>query len=136
MLTKLKYVVDESLFQDEQPYELFGFSKDPDVKPAKITNCSYHVASDITIEDARISKEQFDLNSTGFVFTKHQSACPLEARYFEHAGKDLENRVVAAYLEEIISFLEERLNAEKVICFDWRVSRTPMLSLEFYLMSA
>lgn len=122
MLTKLKYLSYDPLFEEEQPYELYGYSKDPTIKPGKITNCKFYVQDNVTVEDVRGTEKDFSLENAGFTFIKHQSRCTLTAEHFEAGGKNPDDDVVSSYLQETISLLEDRFHASKVICFDWRVS--------------
>jgi hypothetical protein len=122
MHTSLKFLVDDPIFEDEQPYELFGAVLKPSVKPPpKLTNCSYHVKTGVTIKDVRDCKSDFSLDEQGFTFVKHRTSCPLSAEHFEATGRDPENQVVLSYLYETIALVEQQRLPKKVICIDWRV---------------
>lgn len=86
MYFPLKSHVDDPLFKDEQPYELFAAVLKPGAKLApKLTNCSYHVQTGVTVKDVRDCKSGASLDQEGFTFVKHQSSCLLSAEHFEAA---------------------------------------------------
>jgi len=50
----LKFLVDDPLFEEEQPYGLFGAVLKPGAKaPPKLTSCSYHVQPGVAAQDVR-----------------------------------------------------------------------------------
>ena len=114
MKDNLTFLCNLPIYQDEQPFELYGF---PEQQSDTRTNCQFE-AKDIDVTDARLSND-ITIASHGFVFVKHNSACPLEAKYFETVGGD--KTVLTQYLEETISFVKDMFRPVDVICFDWRV---------------
>jgi hypothetical protein len=118
----LKYLVDDVLFEDEQPYELFGAVLKPSAKtPSKLTNCSYYVQTGVAVEDVKNSKSGVSLDEQGFTFIKHRTSFSLSVEHFETAGRGPHNQVVLSYLNETITLVEQYRLAEKVVCIDWRV---------------
>lgn len=119
MITALRYLKEDPIFEKEVPYELFGHPNQPS---ERITNCHYVLRKGVVVHDVRDSNEAFTLESTGFKYVKHQTKHPLKAEYFEKVGNTYKSDdVVTAYLEESIAVLKEQLGIDKVICFDWRV---------------
>ena len=62
---------------------------------------------------------QFGLDGAGFVFAKHESQ-HLPMPEFDHL--DNEAPTIEAYLEETIDLVHNHLQADTVICYDWRVT--------------
>jgi hypothetical protein len=87
MYFPLKHLVDDPLFDDEQPYELFGAMLKPGAEPPpRFTNCSYHVQAGVNVTDVRSRKSGASLDEEGFTFLKHYTDCNLSAEHFE-AGR-------------------------------------------------
>ncbi|KAK3984001.1 hypothetical protein QBC44DRAFT_386112 [Cladorrhinum sp. PSN332] len=117
----LKFVVDDPVFEEEQPYELFNAVLKPGIiEPPKRTNCSYYVQDGVAVNDVRDIESGADLDEQGFTFVKHQTSCLLSAENFE-AVTGPHNLVVLSYLHEMINLVKQQLSLEKVICIDWRV---------------
>ncbi|KAK4176445.1 hydroxylase/desaturase CTB9 [Triangularia setosa] len=122
MLTSLRFLIDLELFKKEVPFEIFGY---PYPTSERITNCEYEIINEIEIQDVRVSPAECSLDTTGFTYIHHKSACELRKEHFEKVGSSLEdNPTVVAYLNESMRLVKDRLGAEKVICFDWRFRRT------------
>jgi len=122
MITALRYLKEDPIFEKDVPYELFGHPNQPS---ERITNCHYVLREGVVVHDVRDSNEAFTLESTGFKYVKHQTKHPLKAEYFEKVGNTYKSDdVVTAYLEESIAVLKEQLGIDKVICFDWRFRRS------------
>ncbi|CAO2658864.1 Nn.00g065870.m01.CDS01, partial [Neocucurbitaria sp. VM-36] len=112
----LKFLVDDPLFEDEQPYELFGAVLKPGViQPPKLTNCSYHVQNGVTVKDVRDRKSGTSLDKEGFTFVKHRTSCLFSAENFEATGRGTYSQVVLSYLHEIIALVKQHCLPEKVI---------------------
>lgn len=117
MKDNLQFLCDLSVYQDEQPFELYGF---PEQQSDTRTNCKFE-SRDVEVTDARLL-DDITIASYGFAFVKHKSACPLEADHFETVGGD--KTVLMQYLEETIGLVKDMFTPVDVICFDWRVSKT------------
>jgi hypothetical protein len=119
LITPLRFALDLPVFENEVPYELFGY---PLPTSDRITNIDFETIEGINITDVRELEIEPSLETTGFKYIKHKSRCTLEPKYFESAGTSIGgNPVVLDYLDETIDLVKSELNTEKVICFDWRV---------------
>jgi hypothetical protein len=115
MYAKIGFLVDLPLYEEEQPYELYGFpTKSSEVQ----SNC---VLEDKTVsaEDVRGQEWNFTLEGAGFKVINHVSNCELIAEHFEKAPEG--NSVVDRYLEETLELVKREFKATRAICFDWRV---------------
>jgi hypothetical protein len=139
MQFSLKLLVGDPLFEDEQPYELFGALLKPGVKsPPKLNNCSYHVQDGVIVKDVRGRKCDTILEKEEFTLVKHQTGCLWSAEHFQAADGEMHNEVVSSYLHETIAPVEQHCLPEKVICIDWRVrygSRTSLVGSMRYIES-
>jgi hypothetical protein len=114
-------------YETIQPYELIGF---PDIPEADRSNCVFETRYDIDVQNVRGHESLFTLSEHGFCFAKHSSKClpTTVADRFDLTG----NMPPVAYIEETANFVKEKLNAENVICFDWRVSKIDSLNTDIY----
>ncbi|KAK0615088.1 hypothetical protein B0T17DRAFT_510897 [Bombardia bombarda] len=115
MKDNLKFLLDLPIYQEEQPYELFGFPSEASIDDE---NCEFET-KDIEVTDAR--ECQVTIADHGFTFVRLKSGCPLAAKYFETVGGD--PTVVMKYLEETVEFARARFKPQDIICFDWRFRR-------------
>jgi hypothetical protein len=116
----MRFAKNLEIFKTETPYELFGY---PDGTSNRITNCEYVTVNDIKVRDVRTTPRDYGLDTTGFKYIRHRSACDLKSEDFEAAGSTLDNNpAVLTYLDETISLVKQELGCDNVICFDWRVS--------------
>ncbi|KAK0726507.1 hypothetical protein B0T21DRAFT_413836 [Apiosordaria backusii] len=119
MRATLRFLADLPVYDEEQPYTLYGFPEDVGPK----TNCVYEDVPGIEINDLRHSSttEQFLLPACGFQLHRQPSASRLRADMFE----DFRNRPeVGAYLEETTHLAMQALNAPRALCIDWRFRRS------------
>jgi hypothetical protein len=122
LVAPLRFALDLPVFKKEVPFELFGY---PTPTSDRITNVEFTTIDEIKINDVRDLQPEPTIDTMGFQYIKHQSRCPLEPKYFERAGTEIEgNPVVLDYLDETIGVVKSQFQADKVICFDWRFRRT------------
>ncbi len=115
MKDRLQFLCNLPLYQDEQPFELYGF---PEQQSDTRTNCKFE-SKDVDVTDARLVGD-IAIAKHGFTIVQHKSACGLEAKHLEAVGGD--KAVLVQYLEETISLVKGMFAPVDVICFDWRVS--------------
>lgn len=118
MLTTVKFLKELPKYEQEQPYELYGF---PVREAGRITNCEFEYVHDLKVASARLNMYDFKLEDCGFQYVKHESKISLTAENFEMAGN--QSKVVLSYLEETIDLVKQQTSASQVICFDWRFRR-------------
>jgi hypothetical protein len=113
----LTYLSDLPVYENEKLFEIWA-----DNAPTELprTNTEFTEHGDVLIEDLRYRPIQPDLDSTGFTFLKHESACLPRAEDMLAAEP---TEMLYQYLEEVIELIKELLQADKVLCFDWRVSQ-------------
>ena len=113
------------MYETTQPYELIDF---PDVPESDRSNCVFETRHDVRIDDARGRENLFKLSDQGFTFINHVSKC-LPAISVD--GIDmLDDTPPTRYIEEAANIVREMLNAEGVVCFDWRVSAPNSFALD------
>ncbi|KAL2131081.1 hypothetical protein VTI74DRAFT_5577 [Chaetomium olivicolor] len=115
MKDNLRFLCELPIYQEEQPYQLFGF---PEQDSIACENCEFE-AKDVEVADAR--ECEVTIAEHGFTFVCFKSACPLVARHFETVGGD--PTVLMQYLEETIGFARAIFKPLDVVCFDWRFRR-------------
>ena len=122
MLTQIRHLEDAAHFEEEIPYEVFGY---PDLDSKRVTNCNFILIDNILVKDVRKRMEPCNLENEGFIFVKHKSQCSLQSDNFEAPDTSRDNdALITAYLEETMNLLKREIPCEKMICFDWRVSKT------------
>ncbi|GAW19497.1 hypothetical protein ANO14919_089840 [Xylariales sp. No.14919] len=117
MKNHLQYLCDIPVYQEEQPYELYGF---PESQSRTSTDCKFET-KEVDVTDCR-DLEGVTIQTHGFMFMEHKSAFSLEARHFETVNGD--STVLIGYLNETIQLVKELLDPVDVICFDWRCLAT------------
>ncbi|KAI1271207.1 hypothetical protein F5Y07DRAFT_383618 [Xylaria sp. FL0933] len=113
---ELDHVQDD--LEDEKAYELYVSSH----MSIPQTNMNFHGYNNILIRDAReYGFDKFSLDEQGFQFIPYQvqDSLSIEAIRSENADE-----VVREYLQAVKQFLKSKLNAEKVILYDWRIRST------------
>ncbi|KAK3338669.1 hypothetical protein B0T25DRAFT_636407 [Lasiosphaeria hispida] len=117
MKDNLQFLRDLAIYQEEQPYQLFGL---PRSNQEAITseNCEFE-ARDVEVADAR--ECEVAIANHGFAFVRFKSSCPLAATNFETVGGD--PTVVTQYLEETVDFARAMFKPVDIVCFDWRFRR-------------
>lgn len=113
----ITYLADIPLWQEETPFQLY---LQDDTAPLK-SNVTLVTHEDVQVHDLRSSDLIPTLEKDGFEVVKHSFKIQPQAREFQ----DAQSTVVIPFLQEIQSFLEDHMCAEKTLCFDWRVSSGP-----------
>lgn len=109
-LGSLSYIKAE-LYADEKPYFFSGPL--PHDKSALRTNIFYQVQDNIPFYDLRKHDESPKIESHGFEFLKIPSAVDLRRPLDDTLHK---------YLLESVEIIQKHLSADRVICYDYRVS--------------
>lgn len=120
MKDNIQFLRELPLYQEEQPYQLYGF---PDQNPLARENCEFE-AKDVEVIDVR--EHPVTIPDHGFAFLRFKSSCELEAKHFETVGGD--PTVRTQYLEETIDFVRNMFKPLDIVCFDWRVSQGASLA--------
>lgn len=118
MIVKLQHLQDLPEYKSEQPYELYGYPT-PNSPPH---SNFVHELCEVDLVDARGKESQYNIDTQGFTWVKHQSKYELLAEHFESAEHG--NAVVSAYLEETNKLVQQHMGVEQVCVMDWRVSRS------------
>ena len=112
--TSLQYLKNLPLYQTQKPFQVYTHIQD--VPESEKTNLEFEEHNNVLIRDVRGKEDQFDLDECGFQYIKHATHVDLS---------DVTKDVADAYLEEIKQLLLEKLKADRVFCYDFRVSYTP-----------
>ena len=115
----LIFLKDSSVYDREKLYEIW-LPETPSEIPK--TNCEFITQSDVPILDARTRRDDIGLDKSGFTFLEHQSSY-LPTSQDLLGGERPEQ--LPGYLNETVGLIKSLLNADDVICFDWRVSDAP-----------
>ena len=99
------------LYDTEKPYYFSG-ALEPEQEKQR-SNLEYTTHNDIELIDLRGRERQLRLETHGFELLRHNP----EANLHEPTDDDLEG-----YLEEIAAVVKERLSAELVLAYNFRVS--------------
>lgn len=104
----MRFIADLPKYETEKPYNCRG----KDVANGEISNLVFDTRSDIPVHDVRGHEHEFSLQKQGFMFVNHESK----------VRKDIGSvDFVYEYLGETINLVKQKLNAEKVVCYDLRV---------------
>ena len=108
--TYLYFFKDKAQFNHEKPYSIFEHPDIPGDQCSNITLEPRNVAD--ILEDARPSKDNFDIHLNSFCFLRHKSKIPV----------DTEEKMMVPYAKEVNSLLRSLFDSQDVICYDLRVS--------------
>ncbi len=115
MFISLNHLKDLPLYQHEKPYEVWL----PLANDSAKTNVVFSYCHDIPVTDARPNKQTFDIEEYGFAFLQHPAGLDLAA---EDVKTDQGRKSVIRYLEDMSTFMQDYFKADRVLCYDWRVS--------------
>jgi len=112
----LIFLKNSPVYAREKLYEIW-LPETPSGIPK--TNCEFNTHNSVPILDARTRRNDIGLDKSGFTFLEHHSS-------FLPTSQDLLDgerpKQLSGYLNETVNFIKSLLNADDVICFDWRVS--------------
>ena len=112
----LTYLSKKAEYDREKVYEIWQ-TNEPSEIPR--TNSHFTDHAKVLIKNIREHKLELGLDTTGFDFFDHTSrALPSSA---DLVSTNTSERLFA-YLDECIEVVRERLSADAVVCFDWRVN--------------
>jgi hypothetical protein len=110
----LPFLSQEDLYDHEKPYEVWMPTDDPIPR----TNCVFVEQHETPKEDVRDRSDEFTLGTGGFEFIQHDtSQLAITGSGIEACGRE----AILPYLNETIELVKQHTQAEKAICFDWRV---------------
>jgi hypothetical protein len=114
----LSFLRDDPKYQHEKPFQIIS-----GILPQFWeSNCEFTSFS-VPITDCRGFKSSFSLAENGFEFWDWDLHHDLRRVLSQRSSDDIAaDKLVEPYLLETIAVVRERLKADKVICFDWRVS--------------
>lgn len=115
-LVQLSFLKQQASYVNEKPYELWLDDSDHGILSA--TNCQFEEISSVPVTDARSSGLDYSLDQHGFVFWHLPLKVALTSAAIHSERGD---QVVQEYLKTVIDQVRVGLEAESVICFDWRV---------------
>ncbi|KAI1159892.1 hypothetical protein F5B18DRAFT_664214 [Nemania serpens] len=118
----LHYLKALEIYETETPYFLNILNDDPAQQVLR-TNLEYAPHDDISIEDIREKGglDAFSIEENGFEVLK----------YTAKAAVDENDAEVAAYCEEIVKLVSEKLNAVHTICYDYRIRRNKKGAVDY-----
>lgn len=117
MKASLSFISDMSCPQDEKLYELWLPAEDIPLD-FPWTNCQFSNSPSIEIKDVRSGGNDLDYDSAGFKFL----SSPLPRYFSDSSDWRLDDSMVQKYIEDSVELIKKEFNAQKVLCFDWRVS--------------
>lgn len=108
--SSLQFIKVTERFNTEKPYEIWAseYSSFPR------TNCTFHTVGDVPIEDVRNLKTKPSLHLNGFEYISDPIQLP--SSNIDETAKICINAA--------LSLVEQKLNAQSVVCYDWRVCYT------------
>ena len=107
----LSFLKGSERYLEEKPYFL-GPPLNQEVPPHLQTNLEYETLQNVRIEDVRDhGMEAFNIDDHSFRFMKHQNETDLST-------VDIS---IKEYCAEMSKFVQDLFNAERVICYDFRV---------------
>jgi hypothetical protein len=88
--------------------------------PHSQTNIQLHLVHEIPVTNVRGREEEFTLEKNGFKFVKHESEALREKEGRWEAGGGEQGWM--EYVKETAGLVKRVVGAERVICYDYRVS--------------
>lgn len=111
-LISLEHLSDIDLYVTEKPYYLSAI---PSRNQPEATNLEYSLHRGTPIYDIRGFEAEFSLAENSFAFVTKTFAHAASAGRGEKDGTE-------KYLREVADWVKDEQNAERVICYDFRVS--------------
>ncbi|KAL8958517.1 MAG: hypothetical protein Q9193_004444, partial [Seirophora villosa] len=109
---RLSYLQWQEVYAVEKPYQIF-LAFPEDVPEEKTSNLEFGLGDTELIRDLRAADTRFSLDEHGFT-TATMELCP-----HSFSEDEINNR----YIPELCEMVKKSTNADRVISFDWRVSR-------------
>ncbi|KAL8823169.1 MAG: hypothetical protein Q9191_006112 [Dirinaria sp. TL-2023a] len=91
----------------------------PGLDPELATNCHYVEVSGVPLTDLRGNEHQFSIDECGFKVCKNEFKNALTRDQFNDPRE--KGGLVKGYLQETVEIVKKDLQADKTICFDWRL---------------
>ena len=111
----LEFIKDLRLYDTEKPYYMVlgdGDGEGQEGHTTSETNIELERFHDINVHDVRGRESEFSTEGNGFTFLHHESEVA-------HDGGE---GGMAAYINEVASLVQMECKADRVICYDYRVS--------------
>jgi hypothetical protein len=119
-IASLSFLENDVLYQREKPFQIIS-----SIAPSGWqTNCRFISVSDIPIRDCRASRNAYTLDTYGFEFCDWPSKTEIPFASYGERSATVERgfiNAVNAHLLETADSVRKKFQANKVICFDWRV---------------
>lgn len=112
-LARFEYIQWRDIYKTEKPYEIF-IDLPPELKDTQRSNLIFKPQGTQKVEDARGRETEFNLDTHGFAWRKHETKV-----------KDFKSReeVVNNYFPEMVALIRSEVeDVDRVYIFDWRVS--------------
>jgi len=114
-LATFRFINDSPLFQTEKPYEIVVGNLPPEEEWMR-QNVTFSEHSEVPVYDLRAVFHHLELESHALCFLKCPWALSLDIK---------EDNGLKAYLKMIKELLQEQMNAEAVVIFDYNVCSSP-----------
>ncbi|KAI4093392.1 MAG: hypothetical protein LQ348_003105 [Seirophora lacunosa] len=112
-MTKLSYLQWQDVYTAEKPYQVF-LALPEGVPEEKLSNLEFDLGDTELIRDLRAADTLFSLDEHGFT-TATMELCP-------HSFS--EDEINNQYIPEVCEMVKKSTNADRVISFDWRISKS------------
>jgi hypothetical protein len=109
-LARFRFIKDSPLYQSEKPYHFSGPLDS--TEESLRTNLTFEWHCNIPVKDIRKHATKVKLDVHGFQVLEHTS------KFLDCVQETI---ALEAYMNESIDLLKAELNADVVICFDYRV---------------
>lgn len=107
----MEFIQDLELYDSEKPYYMVQGEEDGVPEGAK-TNIHLETKSNVLVYDIRGQESALNLEDDGFMYFENETKI----------GTRFEEATVAEDILELVDWLQEKLGAEKALCYDYRVN--------------
>lgn len=115
MHATFEFLEDLDIYKEEKPYEIWA-PNNTSLAPSK---CHFKTRNIKLISARELDELEIpDFKKCGFEWVSVPEAMRLSRDEFRASNDKIDD-----YLEKVVEFTKEKLGAENVICFDWRVRR-------------
>jgi hypothetical protein len=106
----MEHLAKLELYEQEKPFYLAQVAE---LDGGEASNLEYKIHPNILIYDVRNHEKDFSLHANSFTYITHSTTVN-----FDIASADN----TTLYMREMVSFTQQLFDAERVICYDVRVS--------------
>ncbi|KAF5718574.1 hypothetical protein FMUND_5155 [Fusarium mundagurra] len=112
----MSFLTKADLDNHERTYEIWMPMNDGNLQ----TDLMFFERQKIRIKDVSHLSPEFNLETGGFEFVRHETTkLAKTASQIQAGGRE----ALSPYLDETIELVKQQTQAEKVICFDWRLRK-------------